>query len=297
MVTFPRFLFASLLALLSWSAQADIKLTGADGQSLTLVAPATRVVSLAPDLAELLFDLDAGNTLLGTVAYSDYPVAAKNVPRIGDAFHVDVERLLVLKPQLVLAWAGGTPQALIDRLRTLQLPVLVIGTRQLVDVAANIELLGLATGHIPRAQQLAGDYRKGLAALQSRYARGTPLRVFFEISAEPLFTVGGAQTISRLIEVCGGRNIFADLGELAPAVSMEAVLARDPEVIVTGGDADSERRLKLWQRWPQLAAVRYANLFSVPDDLISRATPRLLDGGQKLCDALSEARGRLTATR
>jgi iron complex transport system substrate-binding protein len=288
---------AGLLALSSLAAQADIKLTGADGQSLTLAAPAIRVVSLAPDLAELLFDVDAGNVLLGTVAYSDYPAAAKNVPRIGDAFHVDVERLLALKPQLVLAWAGGTPQALIDRLRTLQLPVLVIGTHQLADVAGNIELLGLATGHSPRAQQLAADYRKDLAALQSRYAKGTPLRVFYEIQAEPLFTVGGGQNISRLIELCGGRNIFADLGELAPAVSMEAVLARDPEVIVTGGDADSERRMKLWQRWTQLSAVRYANLFSVPDDLISRATPRVLDGGRQLCDDLSEARGRLTATR
>jgi iron complex transport system substrate-binding protein len=277
-------LLVGLFTLRAAAARTDIKLTGADGQSLTLTAPATRVVTLAPDLAELIFDVDAGETLLGTSAYSDYPAAAKAVPRIGDAFHVDVERLVALKPELVLAWQGGTPQALIDRLRALHLPVLVIGTRQLDDVAGNLELLGDATG--------------GLAALRGRYSRGTPLRVFYEISAEPLFTVGGSQSISRLIEVCGGRNIFADLNELAPAVSLEAVLTRDPEVIVTGGDdADSLRRLKLWQQWPQLAAVRYGNLFSVPDDLVSRATPRVLDGGRQLCNAFGEARGRMNTSR
>lgn len=291
-----RLLLAALL-LLPVASRADIILAGADGKKLALAAPATRVVSLAPDFAELLFDIGAGGTLVGTIAYSDYPPAAKSIRRVGDAFHVDVEGVVVLKPQLVLAWAGGTPQALIDRLRGLQLPVLVIGTHELGDVASNIELLGAATGHDKEAAQLAADFRRQLAELRARYAGRAPLRVFYELQAEPLFTVGGAQSISKLIELCGGRNIFVDLKELAPSVSLEAVLTRDPEAIATSIDPDSERRLKLWQRWPKLAAVRYGNLYSVPDDLISRATPRVLDGARQLCVDLDEARGRLTATR
>ena len=286
-----------LLFGLTWlpsSAIAEVRLQGADGHALTLPAPAERVVSLAPDLTELLFAAGAGGTLVGTVAYSDYPAAAKAVPQVGDAFHVDLERMETLKPDLVLVWQGGTPQALVEKLRALDLPVLALGTRELEDIADNLVKLGLATGHVSEGQQAAQDFRKKLEALRSRYGNAAPLRVFYEISAEPLFTVGGPQSISRIIELCGGRNIFADLTELGPAVSLETVLARDPEVIVTGdGEGDAERRLDLWKRWPQLSAVKHGNLFSVSDDFISRATPRLLEGGQQMCQALDKARTRL----
>ena len=270
---------------------ADLHLQSADGVEVTLTKPAQRVVALAPDLAELLFDVGGGETLVGTVEYSDWPVAAKKVPRLGDAFHVDTERLVALKPDLVLAWEGGTPQALIDKLRALKLPVLAVGTRELLDIASNLELLGLATGHAPAAQLAAEDFRTRLGALRSRYAGEPNLRVFYEISAQPLFTVGSAQSISRLIQVCGGSNIFADLTELAPAVSMEAVLARDPEVIVSGdAEGSPQQRFKEWQRWPKLAAVREGNFIAVDDDWISRATPRLLDAGKQLCEGFEVAR-------
>ncbi|HEV2111128.1 MAG TPA: cobalamin-binding protein [Gammaproteobacteria bacterium] len=271
-----------------------MQLNGADGITVTLKAPAQRVVSLAPDLSELLFDVGAGDTLLGTVEYSDYPAAAKAIPRVGDGFHVDVEKVLALKPDLVLAWAGGTPQALMDKLRALKLPVLAIATHELPDVAANLETLGSATGHEAAAAKAAGDFRERLAALQDSYAQAAPIRVFYEISAEPLFTVGGPQSISRLMRLCGGHNVFADLSELGPAVSLEAVLARDPQAIVTGdGEGDVAERFKRWQQWPQLSAVRYKNLYAVNDDWISRATPRLLDAGKQLCEDLDQARAHL----
>src|SRR5579859_1922780 len=144
---------------------ADIHLQGADGVELTLSRPAKRVVSLAPDLAELLYDIGAGGTLQGTVEYTDFPAAAKQVPRVGDAFHIDTEKLLSLRPDLVLAWEGGTPQALIDRLRALRVPVLAIGTHELLDIASNMETLGIATGHADAAQLAAEDFRTRLGAL------------------------------------------------------------------------------------------------------------------------------------
>lgn len=283
-------IFASLLVALPAFA-ADIHIKGDDGVEVMLHAPATRVVSLAPDMAELLYDVGAGATLQGTVEYSDYPAAAKQVPRVGDAYHVNIEKVLALQPDLVLAWHGGTPQPLIEKLRSLGLNVLDLGTHDLPDIAANLTVLGEATGHATDADLAAEDFRTRLNALRHAYASAVPLRVFYEISAQPLFTVGGTQGISRLIEVCGGRNVFADLSELAPAVNLEAVLARDPEVIATGdGEGDVQQRFRDWQRWPKLAATREGNFVVLDDDWVSRSTPRLLDAGKQLCEALQKIR-------
>ncbi len=277
-------------------AQAALRVTGSDGQSVTLAAPATRIVSLAPDLTELTYAVGAGASILATVEYSDYPAEAKALPRVGDAFHVDVEKVVALKPDLVLVWQGGTPPALIERLRGLKLPVLAIGTTDLTDIAANLELLGKATGHGPEAAKAARAFRDGLDALDTRYGKAVPIRVFYEVSEEPLFTVGGKQSISRLMAVCGGQNIFADLDALGPSVGMEAVLARDPQAIVSGdGEGDVQLRFKTWQRWPQLSAVRYGNFISVNDDWVSRATPRVLEAGKQLCEAFEKARAKLPA--
>lgn len=284
----------AFFGIIPFAAFADVQLKGADGVSLTLNAPAMRVVTLAPDFAELLYDVGAGSTLVGAIAYSDHPEAAKQIPRVGDGFHVDVEKILTLKPDLVLAWQGGTPQALIEKLRSLKLPVLVIGSHALPDIAANLETLGKATGHAAEAGKVAADFDARLAALEQRYAHASPIRVFYEISPQPLFTVGGGQIISRVIQACGGQNIFADLSTLAPVVGMEAVLARDPQAIVTGdGEGDVASRFKLWQQWPQLSAVRYQNLFAVDDGSISSATPRLLDAGRQVCEDLDQSRNRL----
>lgn len=284
-----------MVLLLAWHpvpVHAAITLAGADGQTLTLNAPAARIVSLAPDLAELVYDVDAGALLVGTSRYSDYPVAARKLPRIGDAFRFDLERIVALKPDLILAWQGGTPVAAIERLRALKLPMLVIGTQRLTDIATNLELIGKATGHESEAHSAAQAFLAGLENLRQQYAGRKPVRVFYEISAEPLYTIGGEQIISRTIELCGGRNIFSDLTAPAAPVSLEAVLVHDPQAIVTGGDSGAAARLKEWQHWPQISAVKTRSLFSIPGDLLARSTPRILEGGQQLCKALEKTRER-----
>jgi iron complex transport system substrate-binding protein len=288
---------AALLLSLASLAHATIALTGADGKTLALKAPAQRVVSLAPDLTELVYAAGAGDTMVGTSAYSDYPVAAKKLPHIGDAFRVDIERLLALRPDLVLAWQGGTPVAVIEHLRMLKLPVLVIGTRQLADIAANLELIGIATGHLQTAQAAARNFRTDLEILRSKYAERPPVRVFYEISATPLYTIGGRQLISRMIELCGGRNVFSDLRPLAAEVSLESVLARNPQAVVTGDSPEAAADLQQWQHWPQLSAVQNQSLFSISGDLLDRATPRVLAGGQQLCKDLETTRRRLDKQR
>ena len=285
-----QLLIAVTLLLLPLLSRAAITLAGADGQSITLQAPATRIVSLAPNLTELAYDVGAGNALVGTSRYSDYPAAAEKLPRIGDAFRFDLERILALKPDLILAWRDGTPASAIERLRALKLPVLVIGTQTPADIAESLELLGRATGHAVEAHVAAQAFLAGLERLRSHYANRATVRVFYEISAEPLYTVGGKQIISRMIALCGGRNIFADITAPAAAVSMENVLARDPQAIVTGSDPGAAARLKAWQRWPQLSAVKTGSLFSISSDLLARATPRILEGGRQLCEALEKTR-------
>lgn len=289
---FRRISVAGLWLLLPLTASAAITVTGADSQAITLAAPAQRIVSLAPDLTELAYDAGAGVDMVGTSSYSNYPAAAEKLPRIGDAFRVDLERVVTLQPDLILAWQGGTPAAVIERLRALKLQVLVIGTRQLTDIAHNLELIGQVTGHEAEAHAAAQKFLEGLATLRRQYAGRAPVRVLYEISSRPLYTVGGRQSISRMIKLCGGRNIFSDLTVLAAPVSFETVLARDPQAVVTGSDEGAAARLKEWQRWPQVSAVRTGSLFSISGDLLARATPRILQGGKQLCEDLEKTRGR-----
>lgn len=285
-------LAAVLLAFVAQSFAA-IRLVGADQQVVKLARPATRIVTLAPDLTELAFDAGAGGALVGVSAYSNYPAAARRLPRVGDAFHFDLERIIALKPDLILAWHGGTPVPMVARMRALNLPVLVIGTRTLNDIAANLELIGLASGHEQQAGAAAQAFLAGLRKLRDEFSDRQPMRVFYEISDQPLYTIGGHQVISRMIELCGGRNIYADLKSLAAVVSLESTLARDPQAIVTGGDPGADARLRAWRRWPQVSAVKTGSLFSIGGDLLVRATPRVVTGGRELCQDLAGTRKHL----
>lgn len=248
-----------------------------------------RIVTLAPHLAELVFDVGAGDLLVGVSAYTDYPQAAADLPAIGDAFAVDQERLAILKPDLLLAWKSGTSASIVDRLSSRGFRVETIETRSLADIPTALERIGQLTGHETEAALAAKNFRDGLRRLTTEYRGASSVRVFYQISGRPLYTINGGHYVSELIGVCGGVNIFADLNELAPLVDVEAVLARDPEVMLASSDSEPEA-FAVWQRWPQLAANRYANHFFLPADEIGRATPRLLSAGQTLCRVLDQAR-------
>jgi iron complex transport system substrate-binding protein len=255
--------------------------------------PAQRIVSLAPNITELLFTAGAGDRLIAAVEFSDYPAAAKALPRVGDAFRVDYERVLELQPDLVIAWTDGTPSTIVDALRRLKQPVRELRIADLADVASALRQLGAWAGTSAKADRAADEYLAKLAALRAAHAAQTPLTVFFEISQTPLYTVNDHHPISEIIRLCGGRNVFADLGQLAPAVGVESVLARDPQVILAADDEPGA--LAYWQRWPQLTAVREGNLYPVSSDRISRATVRILEGAEQVCRALSDVRRRRAA--
>jgi iron complex transport system substrate-binding protein len=250
-----------------------------------------RIVTLAPHLAEIVFAAGGGDRLVGVTAYTDYPPAAAELPRIGDAFRVDMERLSVLDPDLVLAWEDGTPAALVARLRERGYPVVSVRTRSLEDIAVAIERVGARLGTVSRSDRAAEAFRSELAAVVAGHDAGRPLRVFYQVAGRPLYTVNGGHFISELIRLCGGRNIFEDLGDLAPVVTVESVLARDPELILaTGSDVAS---LDRWRRWGSLSAVRADNLRLLPADTLARPSPRVVRGAADLCRAIEASRHRL----
>jgi iron complex transport system substrate-binding protein len=259
------------------------------GQPAADPASGPRIVTLAPNLAELVFAAGAGDTLVGVSAYSDYPPAVESLPLVGDAFTIDQERLALLHPDLLLAWESGTPAHVVDELRQAGYTLEVIRTRRLADIASAVARIGRLAGTPVPAREAAAEFSAGLRELGDTYADTDPIRVFYQVSDRPLFTVGREHYVSELIELCGGRNVFADIGELAPAIDVEAVVDRDPEVMLASGDAGDDA-FGEWDRWPSIAANRYGNRFLLPADELSRPTTRLLAAGAAMCEALQAAR-------
>lgn len=270
------------IALLLALAVAPAAARGNEGDDL-------RLVTLAPHLAELVHAVGAGDMLVGVSSWTDFPPEARELPVIGDAFGVDQEQLALLEPDLLLAWESGTAASIVERLAARGFQVETVTTRSLDDVARALERIGRLTGHEEGGQRAAADFRDGVARLARQHGEAAAIRVFYQVSRSPLYTVNGAHFVSELIRVCGGRNIFAELDELAPLVDVEAVLVRDPEVLLASADSGPDA-FDVWQRWPALAANRYDNRFLLPASEIGRATPRLLEAGATLCETLDRAR-------
>ncbi len=288
---------ATLLVLLLTCAatltRAEIVLRDDTGATLRLRQPAQRIVSLAPHITENLYAAGAGAKLVGAVAYSDYPEAAKRVLRIGDYSRPDLEAIVTLKPDLVLTWQSGNGDAVVAKLKSLGLNVYQMQPDRLEDIPANLETIGRLAGTETTAAKAAAAFRLKLEKLRKNHAGQPAVPVFYQAWHQPLLTIGGEQIISDVIRLCGGTNIFAALPAKAPTVSIEAVLAADPEAIVASGMGyDTPIGLNDWKRWKQLKATTRGNLFFVPADLMQRATPRLLDGAEQLCRHLEKARQR-----
>jgi iron complex transport system substrate-binding protein len=290
----PTLLLTLACALPPAAVAADILLTQADGSPLRLAAPARRIITLSPHLAEGLYAAGAGERLIATVEYSEFPPAAAELPRIGDAFRLDVERIVSLRPDLVIAWDSGNPRPAVAQMRTLGLAVWSVEIRAPDEIAGFIEAAGRAAGLEPQAAVVAQRLRAQLEGLAERYAGARPLEYFYQVDAQPLFTINGQHLISRGLALCGGVNIFEDQPGLAFQASHESVIAADPAAIFASlppGPAGAADPLTAWRDWPSLAAVRSGALFLLPADEISRATPRFLDALEAACERLDQLRG------
>ncbi|MBC3778855.1 cobalamin-binding protein [Pseudomonas sp. SWRI99] len=256
---------------------------------LALSSPALaalRVVSLAPSLSEIVVELDSADLLVGVLDAGERPGAIAHIPSVGRYGQLDMERLLSLTPDLLLLWPGSVGPAQRDQLKRLGIPTFVAEPHTLDQLIAQIEAIARQLGRPERGVQRAAELRQTLDALRQRYRRDMPLRVFYQVWDKPLYTVGGGQIISDALQVCGARNVFDDLSLPAPQVSVEAVLQRDPEVILAGDQA----QLEAWKVWPQVAAVRQKRLLLVSDKGLERPSGQMIEATAKLCQLLQPHR-------
>jgi iron complex transport system substrate-binding protein len=274
------------------AAEAEIVVHDDAGFEVRLEQPARRIVSLAPHITELLFEIGAGDAVIGAEPYSDYPAAAKDIPRMGGLSGIDIEAIVAAKPDLVIVWLSGTSRAQIELLTRLKIPVFRSEPHVLEDVTATLTRFGALTGHVDEAKADVARFAARDATLQATYSRRPPVRVFYQVWNKPLMTVGGPQLTTQVIALCGGRNVFASLPALAPLVDVEAVIAADPQLIVTTStQADHAAEIAQWSGWSGVSAVRERRYLFLDPAIISRHTSRILIGAEALCRAIDAARG------
>jgi iron complex transport system substrate-binding protein len=259
------------------------------GATVSLGRPAQRIVSLSPHATELLFEIGAGGQIVGAVEFSDYPTAAKTLQRIGSANQLDAEKIVLLKPDLIVAWHSGNSLQDLKTLSRFGIPVFYSEPRKLNDIATNMDRLGRLTGHSNRADAKAIEFQKRLHELDAENKKKSKVSLFFQIWHQPLMTVSGEHIISDVMTRCGARNVFEEVSGLTPVVSREAVIARGPDAIVAT-DVTSDRLKKDWGHYQQIPAVRTGNYFVLSADLLHRQGPRLIRGVEQLCQAMDAVR-------
>jgi iron complex transport system substrate-binding protein len=285
--------FLALFALCSTLAQAAVSVVDDSGRQVVLARPAQRVISMAPHVTELLFAAGGGSRIIGAMNYSDYPLEARKIPLIGSDSQIDLERVIALKPDLLVVWQSGNTARQIAQLASLGIPVFYSEPHSFETVESSLLRFGRLLGTEPAAAAAAARFRAKVNGLRTRYASRPPITVFYQAWDNPLFTLNGEQIASDAIRLCGGRNIFGDLKTIAPQVSLEAVVQADPEAIVGGKlYTPQDRGLSVWQPYRGMTAVRRNNLFTLDEEMITRPGPRMVDGAALLCTRLEEARAR-----
>lgn len=277
-----------LLAVLP-SRAAPVEATDARGRTIRLAQPAQRIVTLAPNLTELVYAAAAGDRLAGVARFSDYPPEARKLPVVSDAVMFDLERMLLLRADLVLAWDSGTPPEAIARIERAGLPVFVAAAAKLEDIALNLDAVARLAGTTAAAKPQQQRFTTALAALRARRHAGTPPRVFYEIWDRPLMTVNNRHLIGEIIALCGGVNVFGGERQLTPEVSREALVASRPDLVLGGTSADKPQDFAA--RWRALPPPMNGwPAHHVTADLIQRPTPRIIDGAREVCTRIDAVR-------
>lgn len=281
------------LAAAGLAAQAQAAITVRDdaGLAVTVAKPALRVVSMAPSVTELLFAAGGGNQIVGAVNYSDYPEAAKRIPRIGSNREIDMELLISLKPDLIVAWRHNSSERQIEMVRRLGVPVFQSDPQTLDGIPDAVLRLGQLLGTDAAARTTATQLREQLAGLRAKYANRSTVRTFYQVWDKPLYTLSGKHILTDAMKLCGGENIFDKLTVTAPIVSIESVLQANPEAIIATAEKNYGG-VELWKPYGTLAAVRSNNLFTLDGHLLNRAGPRMVQGTAAMCEVLEQARQR-----
>ena len=269
----------------------SISVTDDAGNAITLSGPVHRVISLAPALTEIIYHVGGGNRLVGTVEHSDYPAAARNIQRIGAHDRFDFETILALQPDLILAWASGNPANQLSRLEKLGLLIYRAEPGTLESLASTIQQIGKVVGKADEGVARSQELLIQANGIKQEFSHRQNLTVFYQVWHDPIITLNGNHIVSQMLRSCGATNLFSDLPDIAPVVSLESVIKRNPEVIVVGGTPEGAPKwLKNWEAWSHITAVARGHLYSVNADLLHRHSPRIILGLRKLCETLDQAR-------
>lgn len=278
------------------NARPTRTVTDDSGRAVRVPDAPLRIVSLAPGATEMLFAAGAGADVTATVEYSDEPAAARRIPRIGDVAAVDLERLVALHPDVVISWPAGTNPAQRAKITRLRIPVYEQQVVRLAELADSVRRLGTLAGTEAEAARAAQDIDARLAILKATYGNepraGAPgavhPSVLLQVWGRPIYTVGGRQLMSDALEICGAHNVFADLPEAGPVVDIEAVIARDPDIIIAAAPpGEGAAWLADWRRFGSLKAVREQHLVVFEDQALSRLGPSVIDATAQLCKVIA----------
>ncbi len=284
-LVFGMLAVAATGAATAWQVRDD------EGRNLSLPGPPQRVVSLSPGATAMLFAAGGGARVVGTPDFSVEPDGARTIARIGDSHGFDLERILGLHPDLIVAWTGGFSEAQLLPFERAGLVVYRHRVTRLADLPASIERLGALLDTRAVAQPAAADLRLRIEALRARYHRARAPRILVQVWDRPVYTIGGAQLIDDAVSLCGFDNIYRELHDAAPAVSLESIAARDPEVIVAvaADEPAAQEWIQHWHAFPSMTAVRSGRLLSFVDARLSRLGPQVVDATEALCARLAAA--------
>ncbi len=275
------------------SAMAAISVRDDQGNAVVLQKPAQRVITLSPHATELAFAAGGGERIVATVSYSDFPPAAKAIPRIGNHKQIDIERIIALKPDLLIVWLHGNSERQLEPIRKLGIPLYYSEPKKLDDIPQSVLRIGALLGTQKQAHQAALQLQQQLRRLAEQYRNRPPVRVFYQVWNRPLYTLNGQHIVNDAIRLCVGENVFANLAPTAPTVSLESVLSENPEAIITGDQGEkTPSNLEIWHPYSTMLAVKRGNLFAIHADLLNRAGPRLIEGAEQICQKLDLVRSR-----
>ncbi|MCF2859093.1 cobalamin-binding protein [Pseudoalteromonas sp. SMS1] len=250
-----------------------------------------RIIALAPHIVENLYAIGAGERIVGTVEYADYPAAAKQIPRVGGYHGLQFEKVLALRPDLVIVWKNGSKETDIEKLTTLGIPVAYSESKDITQVPHELLKLGELTGLESRAKALADEFMKDYNKLTERYQNQPQLDVFYQLWPSPLMTINGKTWIHQTLTTCGVRNVFADAATEYPQISLENVIAKHPQVIIIPNERATKQPEKVdWQLWTEIPAVKHQKYIEVDADLLHRFSTRMLTGVSDMCDKLHAVR-------
>jgi len=249
---------------------------------------AERIITLSPSSTEMLFAIGAGEKLIATVEHSDYPKLALSLPHIGNYQSLNVEAILALKPDLIIAWPEGNPAQQLALLEQLGMNIHYSYGKSIDNLGDELESLGIAVGNINQAKTVAKKMRELISGLRNKYKNKSKLSLFYQVWPEPLMSVSNDSWLGESLVICGADNIFADSAQPFPLVSVEKVLLEQPQVILAADK--NPKTLDHWLKWPELSAVKNQQLFTIEPDHLHRYGPRLTLGLKELCETLDKAR-------